>query len=180
MILGEDVFINQNTCFKNPDLVTLGNHVAIDWGFYCTTQLKVGDYVHISPHCSVIGGANAILIMDHFSGLAAGCRIICASDLCLGDGIPNPTIPKKYRDAVKCEPVVFERFATAGSNVVIMPGVTIAEGCVLGANSFINKDTKPWMIYAGTPARPIKERKRDTILRYAEELGYPPKTASNI
>lgn len=43
---GEDVWINQNTYIRYPELAKLGNHVALDWGFYCTTQLKIGDYVH--------------------------------------------------------------------------------------------------------------------------------------
>jgi len=172
MIQGQDVFIHANTVIKHPALVELGSHVAIDCGFYCTTKLKVGDYVHISPYCTVIGGINAYLEMGHFSGFAAGCRIICASDECLGEGIPNPTIPPKYRDKVICLPVKLEMFATLGSNVVVMPGVTIREGTVIGANSFVNKDTEPWTVYVGSPARPIKERRRDVMLAYAKELGY--------
>lgn len=172
MIKGEDVRIDPNTVFKHPQLVELGNHVAIDCGFYCTTKLKVGDYVHISPYCTVIGGVNAFFEMCHFSGLAAGCRIMCATDECLGEGIPNPTIPAKYRDKVICKPVKLEMFATLATNVVVVPGVTIREGTLVGANSFVNKDTEPWTVYVGSPAKPLKERRRDVILAYAKELGY--------
>jgi hypothetical protein len=45
-------------------------------------------------------------------------------------------------------------------------------GTLVGANSFVNKDTEPWTVYVGSPAKPLKERRRDVILAYAKELGY--------
>jgi galactoside O-acetyltransferase len=48
----------------------------------------------------------------------------------------------------------------------------MAEGSVLGANSFLKSDTEPWTIYAGSPAKPIKTRKSTKMIEYARELGY--------
>ena len=53
-----------------------------------------------------------------------------------------------------------------------MPNVTLAEGSILGANSLLTKDTEPWTIYVGSPAKPVKIRDKDKILQYAKELGY--------
>ena len=53
---GKDLFIDNDALIKFPDNVELGNHVAIDKGFYCTTKLIVGDYVHLAPYSVVIGG----------------------------------------------------------------------------------------------------------------------------
>jgi galactoside O-acetyltransferase len=63
-------------------------------------------------------------------------------------------------------------FANIGSNSVIMPGVTLGEGSVVAACTFVNRDTEPWTIYAGVPARPIKLRRRDLMLAHAKSLGY--------
>jgi galactoside O-acetyltransferase len=46
-----------------------------------------------------------------------------------------------------------------GAKSVIMP-VTIGEGAVIGACSFVNKDVEPWGIYVGSPAKKIGERPR--------------------
>jgi galactoside O-acetyltransferase len=46
-----------------------------------------------------------------------------------------------------------------GARCTIMP-VKIGEGCVIGANSFVNKDCEPWGIYFGNPARKIGEREK--------------------
>mgnify|MGYP001559625033 CR=1 FL=1 len=53
-----------------------------------------------------------------------------------------------------------------------MPGVTVAEGSVVGAGSFLNKNTKPWTIYMGSPAKPVKTRPKEKMIEYAKKLGY--------
>lgn len=172
---GEDVFISSNVEIRRPHLISIGNHVAIDSGFYCTVAAEIGDYVHIGPYVTVIGGENGSLRMGNFTGMAAGCRIICASDECLGKGLTNPTIPRKYRDRVRIAPVIFEDFVTIGTNVVVFPGVTLGKGSVVGAGSIVTKSTEPWMIYVGIPSKPTKNREKTTMLKMAQELGYSTK-----
>lgn len=170
---GEDVFISKNVEIRRPYLVSVGSHVAIDSGFYITTSADIGDYVHIAPYTTVIGGSTGVLKMGNFTNISAGGRIICGSDCFLGEGlITAPGIPESYRDDLKIEPVVFEDFANVGSNVVIMPGVTLAEGSVIGACSLVTKSTEPWTIYIGTPAKPVKIRPKEKMLQYARMLGY--------
>ena len=170
--VGENVFISANAEIRRPQLISVGHYTAIDSNVYITTGAEIGDYVHLSPFSSIIGGATGMLYMDHFSGMAAGCRIICASDEHLGHGLTNPTVPLAFRDNVLVAPVRFEKFATIGSNVVIMPGVTLGEGCVVGANSLVTKSLEPWTIYVGSPARPLKVRPRERMLAFAAEMGY--------
>ena len=169
---GDDVFISGNVEIRRPSLVEIGSHTAIDTGFYCTTMANIGDYVHIAPYVTIIGGAQGEFFMDHFSTLAAGSRVICGSDEHLGAGLVGPTIPEPYKDNIKYAPVNFERYANVGTNVVIMPGVTIAEGSVVGSNSTVTKSTKPWTIYIGNPARAIKSRESKHIKQFAKDLGY--------
>ena len=44
-----------------------------------------------------------------------------------------------------------------GANTTIMPGVTIAKGCIIAANSLVTKYTEPNGLYVGKPAKRIKE-----------------------
>lgn len=44
-----------------------------------------------------------------------------------------------------------------GANVIIMPGVTIGDGCVIGAGTLVTKDCEPNGLYVGVPAKRIKE-----------------------
>lgn len=169
---GQDVFISAKAEIRRPHLVTVGSHVAIDSGVYLTTAAEIGDYTHLAPYITAIGGEKSKVIIEHFVTVAAGSRLIAGSDQFLGEGFTSVTVPEKYRDVVKFSTIRICRFAGIGTNVVIMPGVTIAEGSVIGACSLVTKDTEPWTIYAGVPARPVKIRKKEKMIRFAEELGY--------
>lgn len=172
--VGEDVFIDAFVHIRRPQMVSVGNHTAIDWGVYITTAARIGDYVHIAPYVTIIGGTVGNLSMDHFTTIAAGSRIICASDGHLGDGLVGPTIPEEFQDKKLIAPVIFERFASVATNVVVMPGVYLAEGVVIAACSLMRfgEKTDPWTIYKGIPAKPFRERPREKMLEYAKRLGY--------
>jgi acetyltransferase-like isoleucine patch superfamily enzyme len=168
---GLNVFINDDVYIKNKNLVEIGSHIAIDKGFYCTTQLFAGDYIHIAPYVVMIGGNNSKVILEHFSFIAAGTKLVAGSESYSEDGLIGPTIPIKYR-IVNLSQIKFEKFSGCGVNCTILPGVTLKEGSVIGSNSVVIKDTEPWTVYVGNPAKPIKVRPHEKILKYAKELGY--------
>lgn len=167
---GEDLFIADNAIIKQPQLLEVGNHVAIDVGVYLSTESIIGDYVHIAPYVCVIGGAKSKLIMGKFSGIAAGSKIICGSDD-FTKGMMNPQVPVKYKET-KFTTITIEDFACVGVNCVVMPDVTLGEGSVIGAGSIVTKSTLPWMVYVGSPAKPVKIREKSLIINNAKELGY--------
>ena len=167
---GIDLYIDETSRIKHPYLVELGNHVAIDMGVYLSTSATIGDYVHIAPYACIIGGGDSKLVMEHFSGISAGCKIICGGDD-FTKGMMNPQVPIQYRSP-KITTITFERFSCVGVNSVVMPGVTLREGSVVGSNSTLTGDTEPWTIYVGSPAKPVKVRDKNLILQYAKQLGY--------
>lgn len=172
MIKGEDVFISALVDIRRPELVKIGNHVAIDSFFYCTTELNIGDYVHISPHVAVIGGKKTALNVEDFCFLSVGSKFVCGSETFNGVGLIGPLIPTEYQDEQQLLPITLKRFSGVLANSVVLPGVTMAEGSVLGANSLLKEDTEPWTIYVGNPARPIRKRSMDKAYEYAEKMGY--------
>ena len=65
---GPDVRVDECVRIARPELVDIGDHVGIDYGFYCSVRMKLGDYVHISPHVSIVGGAIGaalVLLITH-------------------------------------------------------------------------------------------------------------------
>jgi acetyltransferase-like isoleucine patch superfamily enzyme len=109
--------------------------------------------------------------MIGFNTIGAGSRILCASDEFLGAGLVGMS-PPEFRDNVIYAPVVLKMFASTGTNVVVHPGVTLAEGCVVGSCSLVTKDTEPWTIYHGIPARPVKARPKERMIEAAKVLEY--------
>lgn len=153
----------------NQNRLKIGNKSQIDdfVFFNCGEESILGDFVHIASFCSIIGGGS--FYMDHFSGLSAGCRIITGSDDFLGDALTNPTVPSKYTN-VKKSIVKIGKHAILGTNVTVLPGVTIGEGAAVGAGALVRKDLEPWTIYVGTDCKPLKSRPSSKILALEKEL----------
>lgn len=170
--VGADVFISASVEIRRPHLVIVGSHVAVDSGFYCTVAAELGDYIHIGPHVTAIGGAGSTLRMSHFTTIGAGSRLVCGSDEFLGEGLLGYAVPHRYRDNVQESTVTLAMFASLGTNVVVHPGVTLAEGSVVGSCSLVTQNTEPWTIYHGIPARPVRERPREKMIAAAAALGY--------
>lgn len=168
--IGKNVQIGKNVYFRYPEEIVIGDNVIIDEFCSFTTALEIGSYIHIGPHCSVIGGKKSKLIMGNFSGLSAGCRIACSTDSYLGDGLTNPTIPTKYRASVTFSTVEIQKHVVLGTGCVVHPGVIIGEGAAIGSMSLITKNIAPWGVYIGIPAKQIKERVKGKILEYERQL----------
>lgn len=52
-----------------------------------------------------------------------------------------------------------------GTNALIMSGVTIGKGAIVAAGSIVTKDIPPYHIYGGNPAKLIKPRFTDEIIK---------------
>ena len=108
--IGKDVRISELAVISRPHLVSMGSHIAIDMWTYISTSMNIGDYIHIAPSVTILGGANAMLTMGNFTNIGSGGRIVCATDDFL-QGLISPVVPEKYRTIIN-EPIVFEDFAT--------------------------------------------------------------------
>ncbi|OHA17040.1 MAG: hypothetical protein A3C79_02030 [Candidatus Taylorbacteria bacterium RIFCSPHIGHO2_02_FULL_45_28] len=171
--VGEDVTISPDAFIRNPKGVTIGNHVRIDGQFHITTQAELGNYIHIGPGVIVIGTSQGKLVMGDHTNIALGGRVICGSDEYMGEGLINaPGVPVEMCDRVIIKPVIFELCANVGANVVISQGVTLSEGTVIGACSFVPKNfvTDQWTIYMGIPVKAVKKRPKERMLRFVDEL----------
>jgi acetyltransferase-like isoleucine patch superfamily enzyme len=57
-----------------------------------------------------------------------------------------------------------------GHNVIILGNVKIGNGAILAAGSIVTKDIAPYSIVAGVPAKQIKKRFSDEIIKEIEAL----------
>ncbi len=101
-------------------------------------KLYIGDYVCIAPEVVILMGGNHTHRADWF---------------CLypfSEHIENAYIGKGNTH--------IHSGAWLGMRAMIMPGVTIGEGAVIGANSVVTKDVPPYCVYAGNPAKLVAKR----------------------
>jgi acetyltransferase-like isoleucine patch superfamily enzyme len=168
--IGIDVIIDNDAVIKNEEFVSIGDHCAIDKGFYCTTKLNIGNYVHISPYVTCIGGKNASFEAKGFNNIMAGARIICCSDRFDDSGLFGAMIPEKYKGRQINKPVIMEMFSNIGTNSIVMPGSVLREGVLLAAGSLLIGETESWGVYKGNPAKLVKKNDKKNIIKKYKEL----------
>jgi acetyltransferase-like isoleucine patch superfamily enzyme len=169
--LGKEVKISDKASIYNPELIELGDYTRIDDFCVVSGRVVFGRYNHIPPMCLIAGGEPGVEFAD-FCTLAYGVKVFAQSDDYSGATLTNSLIPKKYKDE-KFAKVKLERHVIVGAGTTIMPGITIKEGCSVGAMALVTKSTESWGIYMGVPAVRVKERKQDLLdleKKFLEEL----------
>lgn len=112
--------------------LTLGEHCSVNafCFLHATGGLSIGNYVRIAAHTVIVTSAHRF---------------------------DDPTRPI-HAQGNTLEPVVIEDDVWIGAGVRIRGGVRIARGGVIGAGAVVTRDTEPWGVYAGVPARLIRKR----------------------
>ena len=167
--IGLDVRIWPSAKVVFPETISIGDSVVIDDFTFLVggARTEIGSFVHLASFTSITGGGE--FFMEDFCGCSAGCRITTGSEDFLGGSLTNPAVPAPYRQPERSF-VRLERHALLGTDVAVMPGVTIGEGASIGAKSLILEDCEPWTVYAGTPARPLRSRPKQRILELEKQL----------
>ena len=170
-IKGTNVLIDTDNLVKNSATID-GSNVAIDKGFYCTSNIKIGSYVHIGPYVTVIGGKNSSFEVKGFNNIMAGARIVCASDRFDDSGLFGAMIPDEYKGRQINKPVIMEEFSNVGTNAIVLPGSRLRKGVLLTAGSLLIGDTEEWGVYKGNPAVLVKKINSEKIIENYKKLGY--------
>jgi galactoside O-acetyltransferase len=160
---GSNVFISRLAQLYNPGNMCIGNNVRIDAFSVLSSgnnPFIIENYIHIANGVCIWG--NAGFHMKSLSNISAGSKIYTQSDSYCGNYLIGPSVPLKYRN-VYGSPLTIEKHVIIGAGSVILPGASLGEGVAIGSNSLVLKECKPWNIYAGSPAKLIKERSRKAL-----------------
>lgn len=166
--LGQGVQISEKASVYNCSQIEIGDYSRIDDYCVISGNVTIGRNVHLAVLCNVAGGEPGIIFED-FSGLAYACHVFTQSDDYEGYTLTNPTVPDRYKRETK-KPIIIGKHSIVGANSLVFPGVVLAEGTAVGANSIVTKSTQEWSVYFGNPAKRIKARRRDLLQLEAEYL----------
>lgn len=133
-----------------------GDNVAIYTGTYILNpqNLSIGSNVSIQPMCYLECGNSELtgISIGNDVSIAHGVTIMATSHL-----YENKDIPIKDQ-GVELKPVKICDNVWIGAKVSVLCGTEIRSGTIIGANAVVTKSTEGNSIYAGVPARKIKER----------------------
>lgn len=135
--LGKGTEVEDNVVFKitqpfsDKNYIKIGERVFIGNGceFNCSTRISIGNDCLIASNTTFVDTGHAIG-------------------------------PEKRINQQEClfEEINISEDVWIGTQCVILKGVTIGKGSVIGAGSVVNKSVPPNQVWAGVPARFIRNR----------------------
>ncbi|KAF9871504.1 hypothetical protein CkaCkLH20_11151 [Colletotrichum karsti] len=128
---------------------------------------RVGNNVFIEPPFRIDYGCNISLgnrVYANFNLTILDCAIVTIGDrVMFGPNVSllaatHETDVQSRRDYVEyAKPITIGDDCWIGGHVLILPGVTVGEGCTIAASSVVTKDIPAWSVAMGTPARVVKK-----------------------
>jgi putative colanic acid biosynthesis acetyltransferase WcaF len=136
---------------------------------------KVGAGVHVYPNVKIwapwnielgdeCGIANGVILYSQ-GKIIIGQKTVVSQGAHLCAGTHDYTMPGF---PLITKPIHIGDHVWIAAEVFIHPGITIREGCVIGARSVVTQDMPAWKVCAGHPCRAIKERPNFLISKQVE------------
>jgi putative colanic acid biosynthesis acetyltransferase WcaF len=124
---------------------------------------QIGPDVHIYAGARIWAPWN--LIADRAAAIADGAEVYNTSPVRLGEysvvsqgaylcGASHEFESKAF--PLISAPITVGAHAWIAARAIVQMGVTIGEGCVIGAGSVVTHDMPAWTVCAGVPCRPIR------------------------
>jgi putative colanic acid biosynthesis acetyltransferase WcaF len=107
--------------------------------------------LELKEECGIASGVN----LYSQGKISIGYRSVISQNVYVCAGSHDYT---KIGFPLITKPIVIGDQVWVAAAAFVHPGVTIGEGCVIGACSVVTKDMPQWMVCAGHPCKPIKER----------------------
>tara|TARA_R110002096_G_scaffold91753_8_gene207665 strand:- start:9762 stop:10175 length:414 start_codon:yes stop_codon:yes gene_type:complete len=128
-------------------------------------KLQIGRSVNISNPSTVVFGDNVVVNADVYL-VSSEFPIIIGNDCLIAPRCFIQTLNHNYerknvvinKQGYRGAGVFIEEDCWLAYGTMLMPGVTIRKGSVLSAGSVVTKSTESYGVYAGVPAKKIKER----------------------
>lgn len=161
--LGKNVRLSKKATFYNTENISIGDNSRID--DFCVISagiegIYIGRNVHIACFCSLIG-QERITLAD-FAGLSSRVAVYSSSDDYSGQFMTNPTVPSEFT-GVDSRPVFIGKHAIIGAGAIVLPGTFVDSGVAIGALGLVKGHCDAWQVYAGSPLRAVKSRKKNLL-----------------
>jgi acetyltransferase-like isoleucine patch superfamily enzyme len=144
-------FTGRSPRISNRGTMVVGSRFAVRCGQFRSAfrverdaLLEIGDDVFVNQGTTVHA--------SHYVRIGSHVRI---GDVCaIYDTSFHEVDPG---EGVEVAPVAIADHVWLARGVVVLPGASIGEGAVVGANSVVAGEIPPWVVAAGQPARALRE-----------------------
>jgi acetyltransferase-like isoleucine patch superfamily enzyme len=143
--IGRDVKLADGVRLWGQD-IRIGSHVTLDWDTCLIGPVTLGNGIYINQQTII---SQQVTIEDNV-GIGPGCTIF-------GDSRQVSDNPDCRAGDSTWHPTIIGKGAMIGAQVTVLPGVHVGPGAVIAAGSVVIDDCEPNAVYAGVPAKKVKD-----------------------
>lgn len=148
-------YSNNKICLENKN-----NKICLENGVVLERNVNIGalnsTFIHINQD-TFIGPGTCIAGPGNIK-IGRNCLIAAQSGIFANNhNFADLELPIRDQGVTR-KGIIIEDDCWLGSGVKVLDGVTIVQGCVIGANSVVTRNIPPYSVAVGAPARVIKKR----------------------
>lgn len=162
-IKNKNIIVGDFTYFADTDFE---KHVTHHYDF-------IGDKLIIGKFCQIAKGVNFVM-----NGANHQMNAVTTFPFYIFEGWKQK-VPALNKLPLKGDTVIGND-VWIGQNVTILPGVHIGDGAIIGLNSVVGSDVKPYTIVAGNPAKVIRKRFDNELIKLLLKLKWWDKSIKEI
>ena len=162
-IKNKNIIVGDFTYFADTDFE---KHVTHHYDF-------IGDKLIIGKFCQIAAGVNFVM-----NGANHQMNTVTTFPFYIFEGWKQKA-PALNKLPLKGDTVIGND-VWIGQNVTILPGVHIGDGAIIGLNSVVGSDVKPYTIVAGNPAKVIRKRFDNQLIKLLLKLKWWDKSIKEI
>lgn len=164
--------IDQRAVIMGGESIEIGDNVRIDCGAKLLAggkhaNIRIGSHCHIATD-AVLMSAGGIEIGSHCC-VGIGSKLISASDSFSGHFLIGPQYGGEPYTCVRAGRIVMHDHASVTTDCVLLPGSIMDIGSVLGARTLLKGQTQAWVIYVGSPAKPVANNRSTKAMELAQQ-----------
>jgi len=114
--------------------------------------LDIADDVSLEPFTTIL--CHKKIVIEEGCQIASGVKIVDHNHYIPKTREEMPLIKK----AEKAKAIHIGKYCWIGSNACILKGVTLGDGCIVGAGAIVTKSFPSGSIIVGVPAKVVKQR----------------------
>lgn len=138
---GKNPYIGRTVYLWAKHMIVTGDNFYIGKFSLIECDAEIGDNVMLANRVALVGR------FDHnFTEIGVPIRLA------------SKIRDKDYNWKGLNEKIIIGDDVWIGYGAIILSGVKIGQGCIIAAGSVVTRDVEPFSIYAGNPARKIKDR----------------------
>ena len=147
--------------FALRQIATISSEVIIGKGFYFIQPHGLTEgYLRIGPGTRL----NHRVEIDYSGGVTIGSNVWISQNVLIETHDHVITSEPKRDWRIETRPLEIEDEVWIGANAIILPGVTrIGRAAIVGAGAVVTKDVPAGVVVAGSPARIVTDRKRESV-----------------